>query len=101
MHSMLIYCRSSDATRTDTLGPWLEQQAAALCAQPGVQRATVVRLTGQTVDGPREQGWLVDCKLLDSAREPGSALGEMLTDMRLIGFDPTVFTAHRESSDHV
>lgn len=96
MHSMLIYCRSSDAGRTDTLGPWLEQQAAALCSQPEVQRATVVGLIGRTVDGPRTQGWLVDCELLDSAREPRQALGELLTDMRLIGFDPAVFMAQRD-----
>jgi hypothetical protein len=50
-------------------------------------------LTTPSVAGPREHGWLLDCELVDAAGPPGDALRELLTDMRLVGFDPTVFTA--------
>ena len=35
----------------------------------------------------------VGLRALDAAGPPGDALRELLTDMRLVGFDPTVFVA--------
>jgi hypothetical protein len=93
MDSILIYCRPRANGRAYTLRAWLEQQAAELSAGPDVARTTVVDLTTPSTGGPREHGWLLDCELLDAAGPPSDALRELLTDMRLVGFDPTVFTA--------
>ena len=91
MDSILIYCRPRANGRADTLRVWLEDQAAELSAGPGIRRTTVVDLTTPGTDGPLEHGWLLDCELVDVAGPPGDALGELLTDMRLVGFDPTIF----------
>ena len=93
MDSILIYCRPRAHARTHTLRAWLEQQAAGLSAGPGIRRTTVVDLTTPSTGGPREHGWLLDCEVVDAAGPPSDALRELLTDMRLVGFDPTVFTA--------
>ena len=75
------------------LRAWLEHQAAELSAGPGVARTTVVDLTTPSTAGPREHGWLLDaCRSTRPAR-PAMRCAELLTDMRLVGFDPTVFTA--------
>ena len=76
-----------------TLRAWLEHQAAELSAGPGIRRTTVVDLTTPSTGGPREHGWLLDCELVDAAGPPSDALRELLTDMRLVGFDPIVFMA--------
>jgi hypothetical protein len=34
---------------------------------------------------------LLDCELVDVAGPPSDALRALLTDMRLVGFDPTIF----------
>ena len=93
MDSILNNCRPRANGRAYTLRAWLEHQAAELCAGPGVLRSTVVDLTTPSMAGPREHGWLLDCELVDAAGPPSDALRELLTDMRLVGFDPTVFTA--------
>jgi hypothetical protein len=92
MHVVLIYCRPSGETHTQTLRPWLEQQAAKLSAQPHVQRTAVVNLTTHGSDRG-DRGWLLECELDDDAGAPGDMLRELLTDMRLVGFHPIVFTA--------
>jgi hypothetical protein len=93
MDSILIYCRPRANGRAYTLRTWLEQRAAELSAGPGVLRTTVVDLTTPSTGGPREHGWLLDCELGDAAGPPSDALRGLLTDMRLVGFDPTVFMA--------
>ena len=93
MDSILIYCRPRASGRAYTLRAWLEHQAAELSAGPGVARTTLVDLTTPSTAGPREHGWLMDCELVDAAGPPSGALRELLTDMRLVGFDPTVFMA--------
>ena len=93
MDSILIYCRPRANARAYTLRAWLEHQAAELSAGPAIGRATVVDLTTPGTGGPREHGWLLDCELADATGPPTDALRELLTDMRLVGFDPTVFTA--------
>ena len=93
MDSILIYCRPRAKGRAYTLRAWLEHQAAELSAGPGVLRTTVVDLTTPSTGGPREHGWLLDCELVDAAGQHSDALRGLLTDMRLVGFDPTVFTA--------
>jgi hypothetical protein len=93
MDSILIYCRPRANGRAYRLRAWLEHQAAELSAGPGVLRTTVVDLTTPSMGGPREHGWLLECELVDAAGPPSDALRGLLTDMRLVGFDPTVFTA--------
>ena len=93
MDSILIYCRPRANARAHTLRAWLEHQAAELSAGPGIRHAAVVHLTTPSADGPREHGWLLDCELLDAACPPSDALRELLTDMRLVGFDPIIFMA--------
>jgi hypothetical protein len=93
MDSILIYCRPRASARAHTLRAWLEHQAAELSAGPGIGHTTVVHLTTPSADGPRKHGWLLDCELVDAACPPGVALRELLTDMRLVGFDPIIFTA--------
>jgi len=36
---------------------------------------------------------LLDCQLADAAGPPHGALRELVTDMRLVGFDPIVLMA--------
>jgi hypothetical protein len=93
MESMLIYCRPRANGRAYTLRAWLEHQAAELSAGPGVLRTTVVDLTTPSTAGPREHGWLLDCELVEAAGPPSDALRELLTDMRLVGFDSIIFMA--------
>ena len=98
MDSILIYCRPRSNARAHTLQAWLEHQAAALSAGPGIGHTTVVRLTTPSPDDPHEHGWLLDCELVDAACPPADALRELLTDMRLVGFDPIIF---RRTPSHV
>ena len=93
MDSILIYCRPRANGRAYTLRAWLGDQAAELSAGPGVRRTSVVDLTTPSTGGRRERGWLLDCELVDAAGPSRDALRGLLTDMRLVGFDPTVFTA--------
>ena len=62
-------------------------------AGPGIGHTAVVHLTTPSADGPREHGWLLDCELLDAACPPSDTFRELLTDMRLVGFDPIIFMA--------
>ena len=91
MDSILIYCRPRANMRAGPLRGWLERQASELSAGPGVGRTTVVDLTTPSTDGPRKHGWLLDCELVDVAGPPSDALRALVTDMRLVGFDPTIF----------
>jgi hypothetical protein len=93
MRSILVYCRPrSDAT--ETLHPWLEQQAAQLSADPDVHRAAVVRVVGQSrIDAG--SGWLLECEFA-GANGTVELLRPLLTDMRLVGLQPTVFLAERQ-----
>jgi hypothetical protein len=92
MHVVLIYCRPGIETQTQTLRPWLEQQAAKLSAQPQVRRTAIVNLNAPGSDRG-DPGWLLECELDDDAGLPSDTLRELLTDMRLVGFHPVVFTA--------
>ena len=93
MDSILIYCRPRANARAHTLRAWLEHQAAELSAGPEIRHTTVVHLTTPSADGRREHGYLLDCELVDTAGPPGDTLRELLTDMRLVGFEPIIFTA--------
>jgi hypothetical protein len=92
MDSILVYCRPrSDAS--ETLHAWLEQQAARLSADPDVRRAAVVRVVGQSTTDVAN-GWLLECEFT-GANGTVELLRPLVTDMRLVGLEPTVFLAER------
>jgi hypothetical protein len=101
MDSILIHCRPRDSAYAHTLRAWLEQQAAGLSARPGIRRATIIDPATLAADDPHQHGWLLECQLVDPASPPSDALRELLTDMRLIGFDPIIFTARPSQRDSV
>jgi hypothetical protein len=93
MDSILVYCRPrSDAA--ETLSDWLEQQAAQLSANPDVHRTAVVRVVGQSRTDAGD-GWLLECEHT-GANGTVELLHPLLTDMRLVGLQPTVFLAERQ-----
>jgi hypothetical protein len=92
MDSILIYCRPRGDGRGHKLRPWLAHQAAELSARPGVERTAVVHLTTPDPHSPRDLGWLVECELVNAFAASADTLRELLTDMRLVGLEPVVFT---------
>jgi hypothetical protein len=95
MDSILVYCRPrSDAT--ETLRAWLEQQAARLSADPDVRRTAVVRVAGRSRTDA-SNGWLLECEFT-GANGTVERLRPLLTDMRLVGLQPTVFVAERQAA---
>jgi hypothetical protein len=90
MDSILVYCRPrSDAT--ETLRAWLEQEAAQLSADPHVHHTAVVRVVGESRTDAGS-GWLMECQFT-GANGSLEVLRPLLTDMRLVGLQPTVFLA--------
>jgi hypothetical protein len=93
MDSILVYCRPrNDAA--EALRAWLEQQAAQLSADPDVHRTAVVRVAGQS-RADAGNGWLLECEFT-GANGTVELLRPLLTDMRLVGLQPTVFLAERQ-----
>jgi hypothetical protein len=77
------------------LEDWLERQLEELRA--AAPRATVrlVRLTQHLPNTAVDIGWLLELDLPDSERiATERQLQELLTDMRLLGFEPTVLLPH-------
>jgi hypothetical protein len=99
MDSILIYCRPRDNGRGHTLRGWLAHQAAELSARPGVERTAVVHLTTPDLNSPRDLGWLVECELANAGGAHADRLRELLTDMRLVGLEPVVFTREPQRGD--
>jgi hypothetical protein len=96
MDSILVYCRPPSEAGADTLRAWLEQQAARLSADPEVRRTAVARVAGQT-GTDAGNGWLLECEFTD-ANGAVARLRTLLTDMRLVGLQPTVFVAERQAA---
>jgi len=99
MDSILIYCRPRDTERRRPLRAWLAYQAAELSARPGVERTAVVHLTTPDPNSPRDLGWLVECELATTGGTRADTLRELLTDMRLVGLEPVVFTREPQRGD--
>jgi len=96
MDSILIYCRPQGDGRGHSLRAWLEHQAAELSARPEVERTAVVHLTTPDPNALRDLGWLVECELSSAGVAPADTLRELLTDMRLVGLEPVVFTREQQ-----
>jgi hypothetical protein len=98
MDSILIYCRPRGDRRGHALRAWLEHEAAELSARPGVQRTAVVHLTTPDPSSPRDLGWLVECEIANDGGARTETLGGLLTDMRLVGLEPVVFTREPQAA---
>jgi hypothetical protein len=98
MDSILIYCRPRGDRRGHALRAWLEHQAAELSTRPGVQRTAVVHLTSPDPSSPRDLGWVLECELANTDGACAVALRELLTDMRLVGLEPVVFTRQPQTA---
>jgi hypothetical protein len=57
-----------------------------------VHRTAIANLTTPGSDRG-DPGWLLECELEDDAGAPSDTLRALLTDMRLVGFHPLLFTA--------
>jgi hypothetical protein len=99
MDSILIYCRPRDSGRGHALRGWLAHQAAELSGRPGVERTAVVHLTTPDPSSPRDLGWVVECELANAGGVHADTLRELLTDMRLVGLEPVVFTREPQRGD--
>jgi hypothetical protein len=92
MGKIAIRCHPSVPVDPGELEEWLDLQVEALRART---RGTVrlARLTQQMPSGDTHVGWLLELELPESHRAPAEAqLREVLTDMRLLGFQPTVLS---------
>jgi hypothetical protein len=94
MNSILIYCRPRGDGHGETLSAWIEHQATQLCLRPGFDHVAVMRLA--TTNPRGDLGWLLDCKLTQSAGAPSDIVRELLTDMRLVGLQPALFLPQGE-----
>jgi hypothetical protein len=95
MNSILVYCRPSSDASAETLRAWLEQQAARLSGDPDVRRTAVARVAAQSATATGN-GWLLECEF-SAANGAVERLRPLLTDMRLVGLQPTVFVAERQA----
>ena len=98
MDSILIYCRPRGDRRGHALRAWLEHQAAELSTRHGVQRTAVVHLTSPDPNSPRDLKWILKCELTNANGARADALRELLTDMRLVGLEPVVFTREPQTA---
>jgi hypothetical protein len=96
MNSILVYCRSPSDTSAEPLRAWLDQQAARLSADPDVRRTAVVCVAGQS-STDTGNGWLLECEFT-GANGAAERLRPLLTDMRLVGLQPTVFVAEHQAA---
>lgn len=80
---ILVRCRSRTELPVEEFRSWLERRPDA--ARPA--RLTVVR-----PDAPDGATWLVEVDVGDRPVEPlDRDVGELVTDLRLLGLDPAVF----------
>jgi len=97
MNSILVYCRPRSDASAETLRTWLEQQAARLSGDPDVRRTAVARVAGQSGTDAGTGGWLLECDFT-GANGMVERLRPLLTDMRLVGLQPTVFVAELQAA---
>jgi hypothetical protein len=96
MDSILIYCRPRGGEHGESLSAWIERQATQLGDRPGFGQVAVMRLA--TTNPRGDLGWLLDCKLTQSAGAPSDIVRELLTDMRLVGLQPALFVAQPDAA---
>ena len=90
MSRIAIRCRPRDAGAAAELEGWLRTETDRLGSAPSPASASLLRL-GSAGDGGGDAGWLVELEVADRAGPDLDAqLAPVLTDMRLLGLDPTV-----------
>jgi hypothetical protein len=95
MGSILVYCRPRSEASAETLRVWLEQQALRLSADPDVRRTAVAGVASQS-STDAGNGWLLECEFT-GANGAVERLRPLLTDMRLVGLQPTVFVSEPQA----
>jgi hypothetical protein len=92
MDPILVYCRPRNDADVDGLRVWLELEAARLSAETDVRRTAIRRVAAHPELG-RASGWLLECEFTEGGSGPAERLRPLLTDMRLVGLQPTIFVA--------
>jgi hypothetical protein len=95
MVQLAIRCRLRVPISPDELEGWLELEVKELRAQAPHGTVRLSRLTQGHADAHLDIGWLIELEL--DPTEPllaGDRLDRALRDMRLLGLQPTLLTAH-------
>jgi hypothetical protein len=88
-----IRCHPSVPVDAEDLEEWLEHQVEKLRARAPHATVRLARLTQHLPNAVVDVGWLLELELDEADRAPAEQqLDESLTDMRLLGFQPTVLT---------
>src|SRR5689334_12975921 len=99
MLKLAIRCHPSVPVEAEDLEEWLEHQADKLRARAPHATVRLARLTQHLPNAEVDIGWLLELEVDDSDQVATERqLDEALTDMRLLGFQPTVLTP-RAASD--
>jgi hypothetical protein len=86
-----IRCHPSVPVATDELEDWLELQLEKLRAHAPTATVRFARLAQGLPSGSVDIGWLVEFEVPESERRIAhDHVAAILTDMRLLGFQPTV-----------
>ena len=95
MVQLAIRCHPRVPIAADELEGWLELEVQDLRAQAPHATIRLSRLTQCRADAQLDIGWLIELEL--DPTEPllaGDRLPRALTDMRLLGLQPTLLTPH-------
>ena len=91
MLQLAIRCHPSVPVDAEDLEEWLEHQVEKLRAKAPHATVRLARLTQHLPNAALDVGWLLELELDDADRASvEQQLDEVLTDMRLLGFQPTV-----------
>jgi hypothetical protein len=93
MRQIAIRCHPSVPVDPGELEDWLEGQIEQLRGQAPGATVRLARLTQQLPSSEIHLGWLLELELIETNGVRAEAqLGEVVRDMRLLGFQPTVLT---------
>src|SRR4051812_23250077 len=92
MITLAIRCHPSVPVDAEDLEEWLEHQVEKLRAKAPHATVRLARLTQHLPNAAVDVGWLLELELEEVDRAQAEQLEESLTDMRLLGFQPTVLT---------
>ena len=98
MAQFAIRCHPCAPVAADELGRWLERQVDELRAEAPRGTIRLSRLTQGPLRADLYAGWLIELDLPDG--EPlltGDRIASTLTDMRLLGLQPTLLTQPLQS----
>ena len=100
MIKFAIRCHPSVPVEAEDLEEWLEHQADKLRAKAPHATVRLARLTQHLPSTEVDIGWLLELEVDDGGQVAiERQLEEALTDMRLLGFQPTVLTPSSVAAD--